>query len=306
MSKNEVLQTIEKTPPMQIASLDFVKEKFVDNYNKCNNSDAGELMYHRQLVHFNQTISNDPNLTKADKFSLYACFVTAAVNGYSLDPQDDEVYLLAIKGKAHLWPQAGAKVRRLIRTRQIKSADQPKLVYEGDTFQVEGGRVVKHVENFASENIIAGYIRFIISEKEDKYFIYRKSDWEAWRKKSSNGKTYKKSGQHGEYLVESLWDNGVINGQNPEPNFLRTKIVKHAAKEKCWATGSTPPDADKFHNVEIDAEEEEIQQLQEAAEKRSLNDHYADFEEVRPEASPAGTSPEPQQNQKQEFPDDNF
>src|SRR5690606_15477262 len=187
MSKNQIIQQIESTPPMQIASLDIVKDKFVQNYNRCHGSDSGELMYHRQLVHFNQAISNNDLLKKASPFSLYACFVTAAVNGYSFDPQDNEVYLLPIKGNAHLWRQAGAHVRRLRRTRQIKFAEQAKIVYAGDVFEVENGRVKRHIEKFMSENMIAGYGRFVIDSKgTDRYFIYRKSHWESWRKKSPN------------------------------------------------------------------------------------------------------------------------
>lgn len=285
MSKQNVLAVLQSTPPTQIASLDFVKDKFVQNYNKCNSSDSGELMYHRQLVHFNQTIANSDQLMKADPFSLYACFVTAAVNGYSLDPQDDEVYLIAIKGKAHLWRQAGAHVRRLQRTKQIKFAEQARIVYQGDTFQVENGRVIKHVENFQSETMIAAYVRFVIDDAgTDRFFIYRKSDWESWRKKSPNPKTIQKQGYNGQpYLSESLWDNGVVNGENPEPGFLRTKIVKHAAKEKCWATGMIPAEVETFTEIEIDADPDELPR---EVSNKITDDHYSDFEEVETEIEP--------------------
>jgi len=288
MSKNQIIETLKATPPMQIASLDFVREKFVDNYNRCHGSDSGELMYHRQLVHFNQQIAASDLLKKADSFSLYACFVTAAVNGYSLDPQDNEVYLLPIKGNAHLWRQAGAHIRRLKRTKQIQFAEQAKIVYEGDVFEVENGRVVKHVEKFTTENMVAGYVRFVVDSKgTDRFFIYRRSDWESWRKKSPNPKTIQKTGQNGPYLSESLWDNGIVNGTNPEPNFLRTKIVKHAAQEKCWATGSIPADADTFANIEIDADPDEIEAL--TPNKMTPDDHYSDFEDVANEHQPVDT-----------------
>jgi hypothetical protein len=204
---------------------------------------------------------------------LYACFVTAAVNGYSFDPEDNEVYLIARGGKACLDRQAGAHVRRLIKTRQIQFAEQSKIVYKGDIFEVENGRVVRHVEKFETEEIIAGYIRFVIDEKgNDRFFVYRKSDFDAWRKKSPNPKTIQKTGQNGSYLSESLWDNGVIDGTQPEPGFLRTKIVKHACKEKCWATGSNPAGVETFEGIEIDAEDE----LKAAAEPKE----YQSFEEV--------------------------
>jgi hypothetical protein len=59
----------------------MVKEKFIKNYNLANRSENGDLMYHRQLVYFNQSISSSKQLQEADKFSLYACFITASVKG---------------------------------------------------------------------------------------------------------------------------------------------------------------------------------------------------------------------------------
>ncbi|HEX8575796.1 MAG TPA: recombinase RecT [Flavobacterium sp.] len=287
MSKTNTLELINSTAPGKIAELEMVKEKFITNYNLANGSNQGDLMYHRQLVYFNQNISNVPALQNSDKFSLYACFITAAVNGYSFDPEDNEVYLVAYKGKATLMRQAGAHVRRLIRTKQIQFVEQAKLVYEGDLFEVENGRVKRHIETFQSEKVVAGYARFVLDVNgADRYFIYRKSDFEAWRKKSPNPRTIEKAGQNGtKYLAESLWDNGVLNGTESDPGFLRTKIIKHACKEKCWATGSTPAGAETFSGVEV--EEEEFAPEAEPAPPTPPVREYSKFEDV-----PEGTSVE--------------
>ena len=256
-SPKNVMATIQSTPPNQIAELEFVRDKYIQNFNACHKEKVGELMYHRNVIHFKQTISGSESLKKCDPFSLYACFATAAVNGYSLDPNDNEVYMIARGGKACLDRQAGAYIRRLMRTGQILFAEQAKLVYQGDVFQVINGRVLQHVENFQSDVIVAGYVRMVIGEDgADRFFIYRKSDFESWRKKSANPSTIQKTGQNGTYLKESLWDNGILGGTQPEPNFLRTKIIKHAAKEKCWATGNTPPTVEVFAEVEVDSDDE--------------------------------------------------
>lgn len=240
---NQVMQVLQQTPAAAIAELDFVRDKFIKNYNACHKEKVGELMYHRQVVHFKQAITESDQLKKCDPFSLYACFATAAVHGYSLDPQDNEVYLIPRGGKAYLQRQAGAHVRRLIRTNQIQYADQPKLVYQGDELEVVNGRVVRHVEKFQSEIIIAGYVRFVVDEQgNDRFFIYRKSDWEAWKKKSQLAGGENWSG----------------NGGQPMPGFLRTKLVLHATKEKCWAIGMTPAAIEQFEDIEID-EDEEVQ-----------------------------------------------
>jgi recombinational DNA repair protein RecT len=291
MSKNQTLELIANTPSSKIAELDIVRDRFIKNYNLSHKSSQGDLMYHRQVVFFNQQISGNQQLAQSDKFSLYACFVTAAVNGYSFDPEDNEVYLVAYKGKATLMRQAGAHVRRLIKTNQVQYVEQAKLVYKGDVFEVEGGRVQRHIERFDTDIIIAGYVRFVIDEKgNDRFFIYRKSDFESWRKKSPNPKTILKNGNNGSYLSESLWDNGIVDGTQPEPGFLRTKIIKHACKEKCWAVGSIPVDVEQF-TVEMDVEEEVHEYDEHEVIQNEEPTHFFNYENVQQEPVVAQSQP---------------
>jgi recombinational DNA repair protein RecT len=256
-NQNSIIAQINNVQPSLIADLDFVKERYIKNFNACQKEKVGDLMYHKNVLHFKQTIAANKQLEGCDKFSLYAVFATAAVNGYSLDPADNEVYIIPRGGKAYLERQAGSHVKRLIRTGQIQYCEQAKLVYEGDIFQVENGRIINHTECFKSDNIIAGYVRMVIDEAGlERYFIYRKSDFESWRKKSSNPTTIQKTSSNGSYLSKSLWDNETLGGTNPEPNFLRTKLIKHACKEKCWAIGNTPITVEQYSEFEVDAEEE--------------------------------------------------
>lgn len=239
----QIMQVLKDTKPAQIAELDFVRDRYIQNYNTTHKDQMGELMYHRQLVYLKQLINGSEQLKACDPFSIYACIVTAAVNGYSLDPTEDEVYIIPRGGKAYIQKQAGAYVRRLMRTNQIVMADQAVLVYQGDIFNVMNGRVIKHVEQFQSETIIAGYVRMVIDDKGgDRFFIYRRSDWESWRSKSQQ-----KDGVNWNYK----------DGQ-PFPGFLRTKIILHACKEKCWASGSTPPNVEQFEDVEIESEDDGV------------------------------------------------
>src|SRR5690606_7339609 len=99
----------------------------------------------------------------------------------------------------------------------------------------------------------------------DRFFIYRKSDWESWRKKSQQ-------------------PNGANWNENGQPNaaFLRTKAVKHACKEKCWSIGnSVPVEVETFTGIEIDAEQEDLEEVQAA--KTKQEDHYSYYEEVEEE-----------------------
>jgi recombinational DNA repair protein RecT len=264
MSKQNTLELINSTAPGKIAELEMVKEKFIKNYNLSNGSTQGDLMYHRQLVYFNQSIAGMPALQNCDNLSLYACFVTAAVKGYSFDPMDNEIYLVPRGGKACMQLQAGAYVRRLIQTKQATGCEQAKLVFKGDIFEVEDGIVKRHIEKFETETIVAGYVKFNTAGDSFKYFIYRKSDFEAWKKKSQqpNGDNW----------------SGGIEGQ-PGFAFLRTKIILHAAKEKCWFTGSTPIDVEQF-NVEIETDEFVADAEPIPAVSVSPTQEYASFEDI--------------------------
>lgn len=240
-NQNGVMTIIQNTKPAAIAELDFVKEKYIANYNHCHKSKEGDLVYHRNMVHFKQAINASTALQTCDPFSLYACFVTAAVNGYSFDVEDAEIYLVPRGGKAFLQRQAGAHVKRLKRTGQVVNVEQAKIVYQGDHFEVENGRVVMHKEKFESEIMVAGYVHVILDESgKDLYFIYRKSDWEAWRKKSP----------------QASGDNWAGNNGQPGAAFLRTKLILHACKEKVWSTGQTPASVEVFP-VEVDVEDNE-------------------------------------------------
>lgn len=233
----QTMDIIKNTPTSQIAELEFVKAKFIQNYNVCNPGGMGDLIYARNLAHFKQALQGSSDLRATEPFSIYACLMTIAVNGYSVDPQDGEIYLIPRGGKMCLQKQAPAHIKRLQRTNQIKDAGNAILVYEGDEYEVSRGRVIKHVEKFKSDTIIAGYIIFTLPDGLERHITYRKSDWENWRQSSPQ-------------MNGTNWRFGET-GQ-PRPGFLKTKIVAHACNEKCWASGRTPATVEIYTDVEVD------------------------------------------------------
>ena len=56
MSKNVTMELIQNTPANKLAELEIVRDRFIKNYNLSHKSQQGDLMYHRQLVFFNQQI----------------------------------------------------------------------------------------------------------------------------------------------------------------------------------------------------------------------------------------------------------
>jgi len=228
-----LMEIIKNTKPQEILGLDLVKKRFIQNYNLCNPGNMGDVMYHRQQVFLRQMITDDAGLANADPMSIYKAIVTLGAKGWSVDPQDKEVYLLAKGGKAVIWPQAQAHIRRLLNNKLVIYADQPKLVMDGDVFEEENGKV-RHIAKRQSKKIIAGYVRFVLDERgTEKFIIYDESDWESWRKESPQ-----KDGKN--------WRG---NDDQPNPGFLRTKIIKHAAMDSSWPSGSTPIGAEVFNDV---------------------------------------------------------
>lgn len=267
---------LSNTPPAAIAELDFVRDRYIQNYNACHREKAGDMMYHRNVIHFKQIMAGSEKLRNCDPFSLYAVFATAAVNGYSLDPQDDEVYIIPRDGKAVLQRQAGAYIRKLKRSGQILNAEKPVLVYHGDHYIVEKGRVLEHRENFQSDTIIAGYIRFILDEDgRELYATFRKSDWESWREKSpmKDGPNWNHKG----------------TGQ-PQPGFLKTKITMHACKAKHWAIGTTPANIEQFTDIEVDVDDATAADIPGAVKPQIISPAQRPFQPAAPQGSAAGAS----------------
>lgn len=242
-----MVQLIQTTEPLKLASLEIVHKRFVENYNLTNVNKMGEIEYQRQMIYFNQAMSGNDKLRNADRMSQYGAFMALAINGYDLDPQAKQVYLLAIDGKAVVWPQAPAQIAKLINRGTINYANQPKLVYRSElpSFKVSMGKVVAHEENFdvaENDTIVAAYIIYVLDEAgTEKHFIYKPADWEAWRKKSK----------------QADGDNWKSKNGQPDPGFLRTKVVKHSATDPSWPTLKNPA-SEQFNSSVVDLDDEDV------------------------------------------------
>lgn len=240
VSKLQIMELVQNTAPERIGILPEVKERFIKNYNLTHKGNQGEIAYHKQLMNFTAIIKGNKDIACCSKESLYKVFITAAVKGWSLDAQDNEIYLIPRNGICCYQQQTKALIKRLLVTKQIKSAESPKLVYlsEKNTFKVVNGLVVNHEETFdiiEDDKIIAGYIKFILPSGKEKHIIYKKSDWESWKAHSPqpNGGNWNYKGQ-------------------PKPGFLRTKIAQHAAKDNSWMSGMEALNAEVYDDLEID------------------------------------------------------
>lgn len=239
-----LMEIIKKTPLQDILALELVKKRYIDNYNLCNPGNMGEIMYQRNMIFLRQRISEDEHLKKADPFSMYKVIINLGVNGDSIDPQDKQVYVYARGGKAVIERQAPSFIRKLMDRKLIISAASPKLVYDGDEYCVENGKVIVHKEYRKTSKIIAGYIKFIVDANgTEKHINYWPEDWNDWRKKSPqpNGANWKS------------------DNDQPLAAFLKTKIVKHACQDPSWPSGNAAPVAETYNDVVVDADDSDYQ-----------------------------------------------
>ncbi len=236
-----LMAQLANTPISQIPEMEMVRNKYISNYNICNNCNDGEIMYHRNLIFIKQAIAGF-GAVKVDPFSVYACITTMAVDGLSAAPDDAEVYLYPKDGKMKLQKQAGSHVKRLIQSGQVLSIKKVNLVYDGDIYEVEDGRVAKHTERFQSERIIAGYVIYILPDGSERHFTYRPSQWESWRASSpqANGANwrYKPLDAPKDYVA-----------YQPKPGFLETKLISHSATSKSWIPGRRPATVEIYSDV---------------------------------------------------------
>lgn len=280
-SIKELAEKLKGKTVWDLLVMDWVKDRFVRNHNLINKDGNGELAYQRQVLVYKSLLEANEQLARATVDSHYRCLIQASARGWSLDPADNQVYVLAYKDQATLQPQAGAHVARLIKTGQAEYAEQAQLVYDGDTIEVENGAVKKHVRKFASTKIKLGFVKIVRTGSspnfpKESFFIYTPANWNAWRKKSKQ--------QNSEN-----WTGGE-DGQ-PVESFLKTKIVLHATKEKCWASGETNLFTERYDdsewNDEIDSINDSDDASQDSSEKANNNESFEPYETVKEEPAKA-------------------
>ena len=234
MDNNKLLKVseINSLSPAQLVDHAGVEEKFVKLYNSVHGDSKGDLMFARQKFHFMKQVNENAALKECTGLSLYGVFMDAAVYGYSLETgSQPDVYLMSrnvnvgtkdspkwVKNAVMVVSPYG-ELKTRIQAGQIKYADNPVIVYEGDQFSIVDG-VVKHSPSIPrkSNNIVASFIKLVRPDGAVDYKWLLKEDWQRmaeYSAKQNKGKT------------NSLYTSahGGI-----DPGFLAAKTIKHAFK----------------------------------------------------------------------------
>ncbi|MDO4163980.1 MAG: recombinase RecT [Bacteroides sp.] len=223
-----------------------VRAQFISVYNSIWN-EGGENVYEREAIYFNQQLRDKKPLRECSGTSIFYAFIDLAVRGLTLStgsqalcyliPRNvkvgmdatgkdvwEKVCNLTISGYGELVLRANAG--------QIRHADNPVIVYEGDRFEYgeqDGRKVVNFMSAFPrkSDKIIACFIKITRADGTIDYSVMTEQDWKRLQGYSDKQNTYydKSSGQYVTKPNELYSVNGQI-----DTGFLMAKCIKHAFK----------------------------------------------------------------------------
>ncbi len=174
----KVAKQIKDLAPLEVARDPRVEKQFIKNYEQIHGSTRGEMIYMAEKFHFGKIISDNPMLQKCSSLSLYGCIIDVGVQDLSLDPAKRMCYIVPMGGQAKLMISGVGELYLRQRAGQIKYADNPVVVYEGDIFKVgttkDGAIEVDYQKIFPrkSEKIIASFIRITRSDGSIDFKVF--------------------------------------------------------------------------------------------------------------------------------------
>lgn len=240
------VEELNALPATKIVENEGVQSKFIQMYNAIWGSQMGEQIYHKEVFNFQKVLRENPSVAECSKMSLFGCFLDMAVNGLSLDnTSHPHCYLIPRKVKTGHKDERGydiyekrasvsvtgyGELTMRMRAGQIRYADNPVIVYEGDIFSINLDNGVKKITYSAaiprrSNKVLGAFIRIVRCDGSEDYQWLLEGDIQRLAKFSAKNNSYYKDGQKVEGKANELYfsqDGGV------DPGFLENKMIKHA------------------------------------------------------------------------------
>ena len=231
-------QYLMSLKPIELVDDEAVKNRFIDLYNKLHGSDKGELIYNKEVFNYKKLLAENETLRQCSPLSLYGVFLDVNVNQVSLEQgSKPDCYVTtrnfnvgtqqapAWEKRAQLIISPYGELKMRLRAGQIKYADNPVIVYDGDQFTVvttEKGKVVHHSEKFPKgDKIIASFIRLVRHDGSVDFFVMNQHDI-ARLQAASNKQNKGNATQDKSNALYTSFNGGI------DPGFLAAKTIKHA------------------------------------------------------------------------------
>lgn len=237
------LQTMKAT---DVIRDERVKTQFINIYNSIW-KEGGEAAYEREAIYFKQQLREKPGLRECSGTSIFYSFIDLAVRGLTLLPGTQALcYLIPRSAKVgvdekgkDVWEKVcnltisgyGELILRR-KAGQILHADNPTIVYEGDTFQFgekDGHKIVNYMSCFPrrSNKIVACFMKITRIDGSVDYSVMTENDWLRLKSYSDKQNTFfdRKTNQYVTRPNELYNKDGQI-----DTGFLMAKCIKHAFK----------------------------------------------------------------------------
>lgn len=210
-----------------------IRERFISTYNKAMQSQYGEAFYTQAKESFLRTIAESDELRKCTALSLYSAFLDMSVLGINVAKVARPLaYLIPYNVKVgdNVWEKRASleispygELAAMQNLGQIKYADNPILVREGDEFEVyveNGQKMVKYRKKSGSmgKPIVSGFMKIVRTDGSVDYFVMDYANMNRLKKYSEK----KNKG-----VANALYGN---SGEQADEGFIIAKIIKHAFK----------------------------------------------------------------------------
>lgn len=234
-----VIEHLSSLKAMQVADDSKVKDKFIMMVEAIHGPGIANAFYEAERHYFQKLILENKDLQNCTRLSLYGAFIDCAVNRLSFDPQRKLAYLLWDNHKIGVDANGNDQYEKRARMAispygelflrqqfgQIKSADNPEVVYEGEKFtKISGkdGTLISHEINWPRPNtdLVAAYIRFVKPDGSVDYFVMDMIQMARLKEYSARKNYGKASKMYGDEKSKTKVDTG----------FLIAKTIKHAFK----------------------------------------------------------------------------
>ncbi|WP_071145729.1 recombinase RecT [Bacteroides ihuae] len=233
-------------PATKIVEYGKVEQKFIQMYNAIWGSQLGEQIYHKEVFNFQKILRENPSVAECSKMSLYGCFLDIAVNGLSLDnTSHPHCYLIPrniktghkdgnnrdiYEKRANVSVTGYGELTMRMRCGQIRYADNPIVIYEGDIFSIGLENGVKKITYSAaiprkSTKVIGAFIRIVRMDGSEDYQWLLEGDIQRLASFSARNNSYWKDGHRVEGKANDLYSS---NYGGIDPGFLENKMIKHA------------------------------------------------------------------------------
>lgn len=248
---NLTVEQINTLQPLDIVKDDTVRQRFIQIYDTLWGE--GERAYERESVYFNRILADNEKLaTGSTRFSIFTAFIDLAVCGLSLEQGPRALCYLqgrnykvgervdtdgkkknVYEGRLTLTISGYGELVLRARSGQIKYADNPVLVYEGDEFSFsdrDGRKSVNYTCKLphTTNHVIACFLRITRCDGSVDYSVMFEEDW--LRLKNYSGKNNRRWDETAKRYVDNPNELYSSNGGYIDTGFLCAKCIKHAFK----------------------------------------------------------------------------